>query len=62
MVFVPPKETFPGKVYSVAAGAASKEIVFGGENSLRDHPVFRLIVNDKYGHCAAFQISDLAGC
>jgi acetyl-CoA decarbonylase/synthase, CODH/ACS complex subunit delta len=37
MVFVPPKETFPGKVYSVAAGAASKEIVFGGEDSLPFH-------------------------
>jgi acetyl-CoA decarbonylase/synthase complex subunit delta len=37
MVFVPPKETFPGKVYSVTAGAAAKEIVFGGENSLPFH-------------------------
>jgi acetyl-CoA decarbonylase/synthase complex subunit delta len=37
MVFVPPKETFSGKVYSVTAGAASKEIVFGGENSLPFH-------------------------
>jgi acetyl-CoA decarbonylase/synthase, CODH/ACS complex subunit delta len=37
MVFVPPKETFPGKVYSVTAGAASKETVFGGENSLPFH-------------------------
>ena len=37
MAFVPPKETFPGKVYSVTTGSAPNNITFGGENVLPFH-------------------------
>ncbi len=37
MAFVPPKETYSGKVYSVTIGTASKEVTFGGENVLPFH-------------------------
>jgi acetyl-CoA decarbonylase/synthase complex subunit delta len=37
MAFVPPKETYSGKVYSVSIGDASKSIAFGGENVLPFH-------------------------
>ena len=37
MAFVPPKETFPGKVYSVTTGSAPNSITFGGENVLPFH-------------------------
>lgn len=37
MAFVLPKETYPGKVYSVNIGTGSKAITFGGENVLPFH-------------------------
>ena len=37
MVFVPPKETYSGKVYSVTIGPASNTVTFGGENVLPFH-------------------------
>jgi len=37
MAFTPPKETYPGKVYSVSVGIDPKTITFGGENVLPFH-------------------------
>lgn len=37
MAFVPPKETYSGKVYSVQIGTAPKELTFGGESVLPFH-------------------------
>lgn len=37
MPFTPPKETCPGKVYSVTIGVAPREVTFGGENVLPFH-------------------------
>jgi acetyl-CoA decarbonylase/synthase complex subunit delta len=37
MAFVPPKETYPGKVYSITTGSAPNNIAFGGENVLPFH-------------------------
>lgn len=37
MVFVPTKETYSGKVYSVAVGDGPKALTFGGENILPFH-------------------------
>jgi acetyl-CoA decarbonylase/synthase complex subunit delta len=37
MAFVPPKETYSGKVYSVSVGTGGKEVAFGGENVLPFH-------------------------
>ncbi|NWF98392.1 MAG: acetyl-CoA decarbonylase/synthase complex subunit delta [Nitrospirae bacterium] len=37
MAFIPPKETYPGRVYSVSIGTGQKEITVGGENVLPFH-------------------------
>jgi acetyl-CoA decarbonylase/synthase complex subunit delta len=37
MAFIPPKETYSGKVYDVTIGTASGEVTFGGENVLPFH-------------------------
>lgn len=37
MAFVPPKETYSGKVYSINIGTSPKEITFGGGNILPFH-------------------------
>jgi acetyl-CoA decarbonylase/synthase complex subunit delta len=37
MAFTPPKETYPGRVYSVAIGTGDKAVTFGGENVLTFH-------------------------
>ncbi len=37
MAFIPPKETYPGRVYSVSIGTGQKEITVGGENVLSFH-------------------------
>ncbi|MEW6068710.1 MAG: acetyl-CoA decarbonylase/synthase complex subunit delta [Nitrospirota bacterium] len=37
MAFVPPKETYSGKVYAVNIGTAPCEVTFGGENVLPFH-------------------------
>jgi acetyl-CoA decarbonylase/synthase complex subunit delta len=37
MAFIPPKETYSGRVYAVSVGAAPREVVFGGENVLPFH-------------------------
>lgn len=34
MAFVPPKESFPGKVFHVNIGTSPRDITFGGENTL----------------------------
>ena len=56
MVFVPPKETFPGKVYSVHAGIAQKEMVFGGENVLPFHAFEGSFPNNPI---VAYEIQDV---
>ena len=37
MAFIPPKETYSGKVYSVTVGADTKAVTFGGENIFPFH-------------------------
>jgi acetyl-CoA decarbonylase/synthase complex subunit delta len=37
MAFIPPKETYSGKVYVIDVGAETKKVTFGGENVLPFH-------------------------
>jgi len=37
MAFIPPKETYSGKVYSVTVGSDTKAVTFGGENIFPFH-------------------------
>jgi acetyl-CoA decarbonylase/synthase complex subunit delta len=56
MAFVPPKETYSGKVYSVTIGTASKEVTFGGENVLPFHSFEGLTPNSPI---IAYEIQDV---
>lgn len=56
MAFVPPKETYPGKVYSVSIGAGDKEITFGGENVLPFHAFEGALQNKPV---IAYEIQDV---
>lgn len=56
MAFVPPKETYSGKVYSVTIGTASKEVTFGGENVLPFHNFEGLTPNSPI---IAYEIQDV---
>jgi acetyl-CoA decarbonylase/synthase complex subunit delta len=56
MAFVPPKETYSGKVYSVTIGTASKEVTFGGENVLPFHSFEGLTPNSPV---IAYEIQDI---
>src|SRR4030066_1503683 len=56
MAFVPPKETYSGKVYSVTIGTASGEVSFGGENVLPFHTFEGLTPNSPI---IAYEIQDV---
>ncbi len=56
MAFVPPKETYSGKVYSVTIGTASKEVTFGGENVVPFHSFEGLTPNRPV---IAYEIQDV---
>jgi acetyl-CoA decarbonylase/synthase complex subunit delta len=56
MAFVPPKETYSGKVYSVTIGTASKEVTLGGENVLPFHSFEGLTPNSPI---IAYEIQDV---
>lgn len=56
MAFVPPKETYSGKVYSVTIGTASKEVTFGGENVVPFHSFEGLTPNSPI---IAYEIQDV---
>ncbi|MEW6002112.1 MAG: acetyl-CoA decarbonylase/synthase complex subunit delta [Nitrospirota bacterium] len=45
MAFVPPKETYSGKVYSVTIGVGDKAVTFGGENVLPFHAFEGIVPN-----------------
>ncbi len=56
MAFVPPKETYSGKVYSVQIGTAPKDISIGGENVLPFHSFEGLCPNKPL---IAYEIQDI---
>lgn len=56
MAFIPPKETYSGKVYAVNIGAASGEVTFGGENVLPFHTFEGVAPNRPL---IAFEIQDV---
>jgi acetyl-CoA decarbonylase/synthase, CODH/ACS complex subunit delta len=56
MVFVPPKETYPGKVYPVHIGIEPKSIAFGGENVLPFHSFEGITPNKPV---LAYEIQDV---
>lgn len=56
MVFVPPKETYSGKVYSVSVGADIKAVTFGGEKMLPFHTFEGLSPNRPV---LAYEIQDV---
>jgi acetyl-CoA decarbonylase/synthase complex subunit delta len=56
MAFIPPKETYSGKVYVVDVGAETKKVVFGGENVLPFH-TFEGITPNK--PLIAYEILDI---
>jgi len=56
MAFVPPKETYSGKVYSVTIGTGSNEGTFGGENVLPFHSFEGLTPNSPI---IAYEIQDV---
>ncbi len=56
MAFIPPKETYSGKVYAVNIGTASGEVTFGGENVLPFHTFEGVAPNRPL---IAFEIQDV---
>src|SRR4030043_1260991 len=56
MAFIPPKETYSGKVYAVNIGTASGEVTFGGENVLPFHTFEGMAPNRPL---IAFEIQDV---
>jgi acetyl-CoA decarbonylase/synthase complex subunit delta len=56
MAFIPPKETYSGKVYAVTIGNAAKEVTFGGENVLPFHSFEGLTPNRPF---IAYEIQDV---
>jgi acetyl-CoA decarbonylase/synthase, CODH/ACS complex subunit delta len=56
MPFTPPKETYPGKVYPVIIGTGSREISFGGENTLPFHTFEGSIPNKPV---IAYEVQDI---
>ena len=56
MAFVPPKETYTGKVYSVNIGTAPKDVSIGGENVLPFHAFEGLCPNKPL---IAYEIQDI---
>src|SRR4030043_1076110 len=56
MAFIPPKETYSGKVYAVNNGTASGEVTFGGENVLPFHTFEGMAPNRPL---IAFEIQDV---
>lgn len=56
MAFIPPKETYSGKVYAVNIGTASGEVTFGGENVLPFHTCEGVAPNRPL---IAFEIQDV---
>jgi len=56
MAFIPPKDTYSGKVYSVNIGTASGEVTFGGENILPFHTFEGVAPNRPL---IAFEIQDV---
>jgi len=56
MAFVPPKETYSGKVYSITVGADPKVVTFGGENVFPFHTFEGLSPNKPL---VAFEIQDV---
>jgi acetyl-CoA decarbonylase/synthase complex subunit delta len=56
MSFVPPKETYSGKVYSVAVGTEPKSITLGGENVLPFHAFEGTVPNRPV---IAYEIQDV---
>lgn len=57
MAFIPPKETYPGRVYSVSLGTGQKEITIGGENVLSFHSFEGAVPNRPL---IAFEIQDVS--
>lgn len=56
MVFVPPKESYPGKVYPVHIGTDQKSVAFGGENVLPFHSFEGITPNKPV---VAYEIQDV---
>jgi acetyl-CoA decarbonylase/synthase complex subunit delta len=56
MVFVPPKESYPGKVYPVHIGTDPKSVAFGGENVLPFHSFEGITPNKPV---VAYEIQDV---
>jgi acetyl-CoA decarbonylase/synthase complex subunit delta len=56
MVFVPPKESYPGKVYPVHIGTDPKSVAFGGENVLPFHSFEGIAPNKPV---VAYEIQDV---
>ncbi len=56
MAFIPPKETYPGRVYSVSIGTGQKEITVGGENVLSFHSFEGTVPNRPL---IAYEIQDV---
>ncbi|OGW45106.1 MAG: acetyl-CoA decarbonylase/synthase complex subunit delta [Nitrospirae bacterium RBG_13_41_22] len=57
MAFVPTKETYSGKVYSVTVGAGPKALTFGGENILPFHTFEGTSLNKPV---IAYEIQDIS--
>lgn len=57
MAFVEPKETYSGKVYSVAVGSNGNTAIFGGENVLPFHSFEGIVPNKPL---IAYEIQDSA--
>jgi len=57
MAFVPTKETYSGKVYSVTVGADPKALTFGGENILPFHTFEGISLNRPV---IAYEIQDIS--
>lgn len=56
MAFIPPKETYPGRVYTVSIGTGQKEITVGGENVLSFHSFEGMVPNRPL---IAYEIQDV---